>query len=91
VATLLVFAAVDFVLILRGRHSDQSTHLPTKVRPLTVYALYHNSPFVRKSVLAAFSLEVTVMAVGLGLALPTIRFDDICVVNHISGTLLLYA
>ncbi|KAJ6576852.1 hypothetical protein B0H10DRAFT_929726 [Mycena sp. CBHHK59/15] len=45
VATVLVFAAVDYVLILR---------------------------------------EFTGMCVGLGLSLPGIQFDDICLVTHIS-------
>ncbi|KAJ6495695.1 hypothetical protein C8R47DRAFT_369603 [Mycena vitilis] len=72
VATVLVFAAVDYVLILR------------------VYALYYNNPTVRKLVLAAFALEVAGMCVGLGLALPGIQFDEICLVTKISPTLLIY-
>ncbi|KAJ7125049.1 hypothetical protein C8R44DRAFT_130026 [Mycena epipterygia] len=73
VATLLVFSAVDYILILR------------------VYALYHTNARVRRLVLAAFGLEVSVMGIGLGLSLPGIQFDDICLVTRISDLLLIYA
>ncbi|KAJ7690720.1 hypothetical protein B0H17DRAFT_586501 [Mycena rosella] len=72
VATVLVYSAVDCVLILR------------------VYALYHNNAIVRKLVLVAFGLEVSAMCVGLGFSLPTIQFDEICVVTHVSAALLIY-
>ncbi|KAJ7129016.1 hypothetical protein C8R43DRAFT_690735 [Mycena crocata] len=72
VATLLIFAAVDYVLILR------------------VYALYHNSVTVRKFVLGAFAAEILGMCIGLGLSLPGIQFDEICVVTAISPALLIY-
>ncbi|KAJ6593570.1 hypothetical protein B0H19DRAFT_25476 [Mycena capillaripes] len=73
VATVLLFAAVDYVLILR------------------VSALYHNNATIRKFVLAAFILEIAGMCVGLGLSLPTIQFDEICLVTAISPTLIVYA
>ncbi|KAJ7188605.1 hypothetical protein C8R46DRAFT_25961 [Mycena filopes] len=73
IATVLVFAAVDYVLILR------------------VYALYHNNRTIRQLVLAAFVLELAGMCVGLGLSLPGIQFDDICLVTGISSALLIYA
>ncbi|KAJ6497738.1 hypothetical protein C8R45DRAFT_137901 [Mycena sanguinolenta] len=72
VGTVLVFGAVDYVLILR------------------VYALYHNSPTVRRVVLVAFALEVCGMCVGLGLSLGGIKFDDICLTTAVPGTLIIY-
>ncbi|KAJ7928484.1 hypothetical protein B0H13DRAFT_984361 [Mycena leptocephala] len=72
VATVLVFAAVDYVLILR------------------VCALYHNNATIRKLVLISFAFEVCGMCVGLGLSLPGIKFDDICLVTSVSPTLLIY-
>ncbi|KAJ7188604.1 hypothetical protein C8R46DRAFT_878657 [Mycena filopes] len=73
VATVLIFAAVDYILILR------------------VYALYHNNLIMRKVVLLAFALELCGMCIGLGLSLPGIQFDDICVVTGISSALIIYA
>ncbi|KAJ7782778.1 hypothetical protein B0H16DRAFT_1494348 [Mycena metata] len=73
VATVLIFSAVDYVLILR------------------VYALYHNNRTIRRIVLVAFGLELCGMCVGLGLSLPGIQFDAICVVTSISEALLIYA
>ncbi|KAJ6543975.1 hypothetical protein B0H19DRAFT_292807 [Mycena capillaripes] len=72
VATVLVFAAVDYVLILR------------------VYALYHNNATVRRFVLVALALEIVGMCVGLGLSLPAIQFDEICVVTSVSKALFIY-
>ncbi|KAJ7496991.1 hypothetical protein FB451DRAFT_1018329, partial [Mycena latifolia] len=57
---------------------------------LRVYALYHNNTTIRKLVLVAYGLEVGAMCVGLGTSLPTVKFDDICVVTSISATLLIY-
>ncbi|KAF7315219.1 hypothetical protein MIND_00036300 [Mycena indigotica] len=71
-ATITIFVAVDYVLILR------------------VYALYHNNPLIRKIVLVAFATEVVLMVTGLVLSLPTIQFDELCVVSHASTILLLY-
>lgn len=45
---------------------------------------------MRKLVLVAFALEVIGMVVGLGLSLPGIQFDEICVVTGVSDTLLIY-
>ncbi|KAJ7039108.1 hypothetical protein C8F04DRAFT_1255265 [Mycena alexandri] len=73
VATVLIFTAVDYVLILR------------------VYALYNNNRTIRRLVLVAFALELCGMGVGLGLSLPGIQFDAICVVTSISDALLIYA
>ncbi|KAJ7782777.1 hypothetical protein B0H16DRAFT_1494344 [Mycena metata] len=61
VATVLVFAAVDYVLILRGLSSWHSL------------------------------LEFTGMCVGLGLSLPGIQFDNICLTTSVSSALLIYA
>ncbi|KAJ6558431.1 hypothetical protein DFH09DRAFT_1317169 [Mycena vulgaris] len=59
---------------------------------LRVYALYHNNTTVRKTVLTAFGLEVSVMCVALALALPGIQFNaELCVVTRISPILLIYA
>ncbi|KAJ7039107.1 hypothetical protein C8F04DRAFT_317552 [Mycena alexandri] len=73
VATVLVFAAVDCVLILR------------------VFALYNNNRTMRRLVVVAFALEFGGMCVGLGLSLPGIQFDDICLTTSISSELLIYA
>ncbi|KAJ7782774.1 hypothetical protein B0H16DRAFT_1709613 [Mycena metata] len=57
---------------------------------LRVSALYHDKPTIRRVVLAAFGLEFAGMCVGLGLSLPGIQFDDLCVVTSVSTTLLIY-
>ena len=57
---------------------------------LSVYALYFESRTVRRVVSISYVLEVCVMCIGLGLALPRIQFDSICLVEDLStGSLLL--
>ncbi|KAJ7188608.1 hypothetical protein C8R46DRAFT_26300 [Mycena filopes] len=57
---------------------------------LRVYALYHNNTTIHRIVLAAFGMEFSGMCIGLGLSLPGIQFDDICVVTAVSPALLVY-
>ncbi|KAJ7287285.1 hypothetical protein C8J57DRAFT_1283426 [Mycena rebaudengoi] len=56
---------------------------------LRVYALYHSGWTMRRTIICLFGLEIAGMCVGFGLSLPTIEFDDICLVTHISSTLLI--
>lgn len=37
-----------------------------------------------------YALEITGIAVGLGLALPGITYDNVCVVKGVPGTLIIY-
>jgi hypothetical protein len=53
-----------------------------------VYALYHTGSAVRIIVGLCFGLEIVGMCVGLGLAIPGIRYNEICLVTAIPETLL---
>ncbi|EEB99508.1 hypothetical protein MPER_00803 [Moniliophthora perniciosa FA553] len=56
-----------------------------------IYALYFVNPRIQKLVGICYVFEISVMCVGLGLALPGIRFDEICVVTDVPTGLLFYA
>ncbi|KAF5379356.1 hypothetical protein D9757_007675 [Collybiopsis confluens] len=56
-----------------------------------VNAFYFDSRIVRWIVGISYVLEMAVMAVGLGLALPGSQFDSICLVEDIPQSLLAYA
>ncbi|KDR67787.1 hypothetical protein GALMADRAFT_1061626 [Galerina marginata CBS 339.88] len=57
---------------------------------LRVHALYHGQRPVRVTVVFFFILEVIGMAVGLGLTLPGVQFDDICAVSYVPRFLAIY-
>ncbi|KAK7054451.1 hypothetical protein VNI00_003649 [Paramarasmius palmivorus] len=56
-----------------------------------IYALYHTRTRTRILVSVCYILEIVVMCMGLGFALPSIRFDEMCVVTGMPSGLLLYA
>lgn len=56
----------------------------------TVYALYFDQKAVRVTVAVAFILEIVAMCAGLGIALPGIRYDDICSVTDVPFALIVY-
>ncbi|KAK7054450.1 hypothetical protein VNI00_003648 [Paramarasmius palmivorus] len=56
-----------------------------------IYALYYTHPRIRKLVSICYVFEIIFMCVGLGLALPGVRFDEICVVTDVPTGLLVYA
>ncbi|KAL0955992.1 hypothetical protein HGRIS_002169 [Hohenbuehelia grisea] len=58
---------------------------------LRVYALYHARPNFRIVVGILFIVELVCMVVGLVLALPGVRYDDICAVTGVPSSLLVYA
>ncbi|KAI3621284.1 hypothetical protein WG66_014527 [Moniliophthora roreri] len=55
-----------------------------------IHVLYFANPRIRKLVGTCYVLEIGVMCVGLGLTLPGIRFDEICVVIGVPTGLLFY-
>lgn len=66
----------------------QSTHHLTFLRE--VQALYHNNPFVQRSVVVLLGFEILGMIVGLGLTLPGIQYDELCHVTDVPLTLIIY-
>ncbi|KAE9410400.1 hypothetical protein BT96DRAFT_374770 [Gymnopus androsaceus JB14] len=55
-----------------------------------VYAFYFDSRTVRWITSLAFILEISVMCVALGFALPRISYDANCVVTNVPATLAIY-
>ncbi|KJA27900.1 hypothetical protein HYPSUDRAFT_884936 [Hypholoma sublateritium FD-334 SS-4] len=57
---------------------------------LRVHALYHGNIMMPRVLAFFYALEITGLAVGLGLALPGITYDNVCVVKGVPGTLIIY-
>ncbi|KAF5379357.1 hypothetical protein D9757_007674 [Collybiopsis confluens] len=55
-----------------------------------VHAFYLHSRSIRWIVNISYVLEICAMCVGLGLALPGIQFDSICIVDNIPDILVVY-
>jgi hypothetical protein len=58
---------------------------------LRVYAMYERSRTIFFVLAGGFAVEIACMVAGLVLALPRIEFDEICVVLHVSDSLIIYA
>ncbi|KAJ3522781.1 hypothetical protein NMY22_g11738 [Coprinellus aureogranulatus] len=58
---------------------------------LRVFALYHRSPGVRYFVAALYVFEVITMSVGLGLAIPKLKYDEYCTIIDSPETFLISA
>jgi hypothetical protein len=84
---LLVAAALDIILVLRG-----ACPAPPHVRALTgaVYAMYAQARVVLVVLGAAFVLEMAGMITSLAMAVPGIRYTDICTVTAVPSSILLY-
>ncbi|KIM45208.1 hypothetical protein M413DRAFT_334567 [Hebeloma cylindrosporum] len=74
VAASSIVAMVDTVLILR------------------IYALYHGPRHhvIRRIVIILFTLELLGLGVGLGLAIPGITYDDICLIISVPHSLIIF-
>ncbi|PPR05819.1 hypothetical protein CVT26_010099 [Gymnopilus dilepis] len=57
---------------------------------LRIHALYHGHPQIRRLVGVFFLMEIVGLAVGLGLALPGITYDNLCLVVAAPGSLIIY-
>ncbi|KAF8904436.1 hypothetical protein CPB84DRAFT_673932 [Gymnopilus junonius] len=57
---------------------------------LRIHALYHGHLAIRRVVGVFFLLEIVGMVVGLALSLPGVTFDNLCLVVHVPGPLILY-
>ncbi|KAF8070440.1 hypothetical protein FPV67DRAFT_1487414 [Lyophyllum atratum] len=57
---------------------------------LRVIALYHGNPVIRILLALLYILELVGMSVGIGLAIPGIRYDEICLVTDIPPSLAIY-
>ncbi|KAF8200642.1 hypothetical protein BJ912DRAFT_573630 [Pholiota molesta] len=57
---------------------------------LRVHALYHGHRVIRRIMAVCFALEITGMAIGLGLAVSGITTDDLCLVVGVPPTLIIY-
>ncbi|KAF9452727.1 hypothetical protein P691DRAFT_803449 [Macrolepiota fuliginosa MF-IS2] len=57
---------------------------------LRVYALYNNSPVISNVLRCAFVAEIIGMIIGMVLAVPDIRYNDVCLVTHVPKTLGLW-
>ncbi|KAJ7585646.1 hypothetical protein C8J56DRAFT_125657 [Mycena floridula] len=57
---------------------------------LRLFALYFDNRCVRWVIKVGYGLEIVGMAVGLGLAVPGIRFDEICLTNFVPSTIIIY-
>lgn len=57
---------------------------------LRVVALYHGYPAMRVILVLLYILEVVGMSVGIGLAVPGIRYDEICLVTDVPPSLAVY-
>ncbi|KAL0577001.1 hypothetical protein V5O48_004983 [Marasmius crinis-equi] len=56
-----------------------------------IYALYFNNLRIRYLVSICYILEIAIMSIGLGLALPGIQYDEKCTVLSVPTALLIYA
>ncbi|TEB18373.1 hypothetical protein FA13DRAFT_1746048 [Coprinellus micaceus] len=72
-ASLLIVASVDYVLILR------------------VFALYPRNRFVRYLLQLVYLLEIITISVAVGLAVPGLEYDELCVVVSAPVTFLVAA
>ncbi|CAK5281823.1 unnamed protein product [Mycena citricolor] len=97
-ATIMTFAAVDFVLILRGDYSSHSRALPASDL-VRVYALWTHSRPVHWIVAGAFALDLVAIATGFALMMRSVTFDNMCLpiavpnpvlLGVFSGTLLIF-
>jgi len=57
---------------------------------LRVVALYHGYPPMRTILVLLYILELVGMSVGIGLAVPGIRYDEICLVTDVPPSLAVY-
>ncbi|GLB37394.1 putative pleckstrin homology domain [Lyophyllum shimeji] len=57
---------------------------------LRVVALYHGCPTMRVVLAFLYVLELVGMSVGIGLAVPRIKYDEICLVTHVPTTFVVY-
>lgn len=59
---------------------------------LRVFALYHENIITMRRVVAIFFIvEVVGMAIGLGLSLPGITYDNLCLVINVPRSIIIYA
>ncbi|KAF8882719.1 hypothetical protein BD779DRAFT_1542311 [Infundibulicybe gibba] len=49
---------------------------------LRVFALYQSSPLIRRLLLMLYVINIMCMATGLGLGIPGIEYNDICLVTY---------
>lgn len=57
---------------------------------LRVIALYHENKIIRSALVVLYIFEIVGMGVGLGLAIPGINYDDICLVITVPWYLFIY-
>lgn len=89
-ASVLIIASVDYILILRGMSmSVVSTHPFDSC--LSVFALYPRNPGIRYFVAALYFSELVTMSVGLGLAVPNLKYDEYCTIVDSPDTFLISA
>jgi hypothetical protein len=85
VAATSVIIAVDTILILRGLSLSlsicSSLYLTTWLWEI-VFALFKNSPIIHNIIRIAFAGEIICMILGITLAIPKVRYNDICLVVY---------
>jgi hypothetical protein len=67
--------------------------LPTHVTYhflLTVYVLYNRNRFIVAAILIALTAEISIMAVGLGITLPRLRFGETCLISGTPGIFMAF-
>ena len=65
---------------------DDFIYLPN----LSVHALYHNHSTIRRVVGSLFFLEIVGLVVGLSLTLPGVKYDSLCSVVDMPGSIIIY-
>ena len=89
-SSVLIIAAVDYILILRS--AFLLIHAPLRPDPCpSVFALYPRTPGIRYFVAALYISEVVTMSVGIGLAVPKLTYDDYCTILDAPDTFLISA
>jgi hypothetical protein len=91
-ASLLIVASVDYVLILRGQFPSLVYFSPPLTSAtLSVFALYPRNRFVRYLLQLVYLLEIITISVAVGLAVPGLEYDELCVVVSAPVTFLVAA
>ena len=88
---ILTVLAVDYILILRSAYFRSRAH--TSFQGLTsssVFAMFPRNTPVKTTTAILYAAEITTMAIGFGIGIPKLEFDDRCV-THESPTILMVA
>ena len=89
----MILVATDTILIVRGESPNKNQlALPAFfICKNLVFALYHENITMRRVVAIFFIVEMVGMAIGLGLALPGITYDNLCLVINVPRSIIIYA